>query len=104
LINLSSCILHYVSYTCLYVRVHLCQLLAKFLHRHKKMVGVTGLEPVTTGPPCRCATNCATPRYPGFNLGGVYVNSEYCSIFYFIDFNSLKISRNNSFTFVLTRL
>ena len=68
------------------------------------MVGVTGLEPATTGPPCRCATNCATPRYLGFSLGGVYVNSEYYSIFYFIDFNPLKISRNKSFTFVLTRL
>ena len=26
------------------------------------LVGVTGLEPVTPGPPDRCATNCATPR------------------------------------------
>ena len=58
------------------------------------MVGVTGLEPVTPGPPDQCATNCATPRIEQ-NPNVARNATRTVQRSFFRDFNSFRISRNS---------
>ncbi len=71
-INFTSCILHRVS--C--IPIALIRVNLYLIRLALKMVGVTGFEPVTPGPPCRCATNCATPRFLDLKGGGISLNLE----------------------------